>query len=1016
MGNGELMIGRKQLRPGVVVVRQREVVEDLHRFQQAERLIHVEHFTDLDERRIVRRGGDVKHTAAGRKDAQLVGVFDLDRLDVDHPPRGAVACFAAPEHLLHVSPPGEFGEEAGIVITLLEYPIVQDGLHQRQVGVHPLDLHMVEEIAQCLDDGVARTAGGDDLDDQTVIVRRNLVPFLHRADQTDVGPLGQPETGDFAGRSNEAVATVSYAHHALRVDTQLHGVALGGHLETGDGFPGRDADLLAHDVDAGDHLRHRVLHLQAGVHLHEVHLLRFAVEDELHRARADVIDIVGDGLSVAADRHLQLLGELVGGRFLDELLVVPLHGAVAHAEDARVSVPIAQQLHFHMAHRRDEFLEIDVSVAEGSAGLLAGAHELLAELGRIAHHAHTLSTAAEGRLDQHRVANLLGNGEGFAGIGHHALAAGHAADVELARGGDRIGLVAHQLHTARPRPDKIEAVPAAQQRKIRVLRKKADSRVNGIHLLLLGDADHAQAVEVAVRGRVSPQTHQAVLFAQQARRVAFHVRIGLHEHRLHTGGVGAVDQAHGGGAAGVNEHAAYRREGDVTGGQRFLLFSAEDGGRIVFALQGARYGFLDRLSGDGYGGIDLAQLFIQLGVERVLDQPLHAAFDLAEIVGQDRLSRQVTGHHPLSGEGNDGTGEVEGLDQAMGDKAGLGAAGAVAEAEAQDGQIEVFDEARDAAVQHRHGEQRPRSFLGLHAAGRDEEEDRQLVGGALDHQLAHLLSACHVEGTRLELCVADHDSHTAAEAPVSEIREARRDAHRLYLACQSPVDRLAEAREVDGVAGDQGLVDFLELGEYLIDHRPGCDRHALLLVGQQVLNQQVAVGLVQPVPEVLDADIARADFALETLFAPQRGIIRGQQMGEVVGEDAEQRLTQPREGHPLPFAHLAHQIFHIPPRYQMFQPGEKLRMVLWRGAGPGNDLYRAGGLLERLVQQVLHGGLGDLIGIPQLSGDQGQIFHQLVVEQIEQHQVLDDIGKVLPHRRHVQRLQDIDLPGRRDVR
>src|SRR2546427_9530196 len=50
--------------------------------------------------------------------------------------------------------------------------------------------------------------------------------------------------------------------------------------------PGRDADLLLHEVEVRAHLGDRVLDLDAGVHLHEIERPVF-VEQELDRAGAD---------------------------------------------------------------------------------------------------------------------------------------------------------------------------------------------------------------------------------------------------------------------------------------------------------------------------------------------------------------------------------------------------------------------------------------------------------------------------------------------------------------------------------------------------------------------------------------------------------------------------------------------------------------------------------------------------------------------------------------------------------
>ena len=51
-----------------------------------------------------------------------------------------------------------------------------------------------------------------------------------------------------------------------------------------------DADLLLDQVDAGDHLGHRVLDLDAGVHLDEV-VLAVAVDDELDRGGVGVVGL-----------------------------------------------------------------------------------------------------------------------------------------------------------------------------------------------------------------------------------------------------------------------------------------------------------------------------------------------------------------------------------------------------------------------------------------------------------------------------------------------------------------------------------------------------------------------------------------------------------------------------------------------------------------------------------------------------------------------------------------------------
>ena len=51
----------------------------------------------------------------------------------------------------------------------------------------------------------------------------------------------------------------------------------------------RHPELPLHQVEAGDHLRHRVLVLQPGVHFHEIEPA-VLLGDEFHRAGADVVN------------------------------------------------------------------------------------------------------------------------------------------------------------------------------------------------------------------------------------------------------------------------------------------------------------------------------------------------------------------------------------------------------------------------------------------------------------------------------------------------------------------------------------------------------------------------------------------------------------------------------------------------------------------------------------------------------------------------------------------------------
>ena len=91
-------------------------------------------------------------------------------------------------------------------------------------------------------------------------------------------------------------------------------------------FPGRHPELLFHQVEAGDHLGHRVLHLQPGIHLQEEELAVLA--KELHCS--------GVGVPATLSHRHRCLAHSVPYRIrqvgcrglLHKFLVAPLRRAV----------------------------------------------------------------------------------------------------------------------------------------------------------------------------------------------------------------------------------------------------------------------------------------------------------------------------------------------------------------------------------------------------------------------------------------------------------------------------------------------------------------------------------------------------------------------------------------------------------------------------------------------------------------------------------------------------------------
>ncbi len=128
-------------------------------------------------------------------------------------------------------------------------------------------------------------------------------------------------------------------------------------------FASGHPNLPFHQIQARDVFGHRVLDLQAGIHLHEEKLAA-RVQQEFHRACA----LVADGLC-GLDRRfthgLAQFGCQAGRRcFFDDLLMSALNGAVALIEVETVTMAVGKHLNLDVARSEDVFLHQHSRVAE----------------------------------------------------------------------------------------------------------------------------------------------------------------------------------------------------------------------------------------------------------------------------------------------------------------------------------------------------------------------------------------------------------------------------------------------------------------------------------------------------------------------------------------------------------------------------------------------------------------------------------------------------------------------------
>lgn len=179
-------------------------------------------------------------------------------------------------------------------------------------------------------------------------------------------------------------------------------------------FTGSNADLLGNEIDPRDLLGDRVFNLDAGVHLDEVELV--ILEQEFEGACTTIVDAPARFGTTLTDAHDIPAGDAGGRRFLDDLLVTALHRAIAFAKVDCIPETVGQDLDLDMARIFQVFLQIDVGISEKALCLRTGHVHGVDQRCFGMDDAHPASTPSTRGLDDHRVADGLGNQHDLPGV------------------------------------------------------------------------------------------------------------------------------------------------------------------------------------------------------------------------------------------------------------------------------------------------------------------------------------------------------------------------------------------------------------------------------------------------------------------------------------------------------------------------------------------------------------------------------------------------------------------------
>ena len=216
---------------------------------------------------------------------------------------------------------------------------------------------LVEPVRQLARRFLARRAMADDLGDHRIVIRGNIALGAQRG--FDAQPLGRPPAQHPARLRHEIMRRVLGAQARLDRVAGKPDIL----LPQRQPFAAGDAQLQLDEIEPGDRFGHGMLDLQARVHFHEIERAG-RIEQKFERARALVADRLDGRDRDRAHALAQLGRHRRGGRLLDQLLMAPLHRAIALAEMNRVAPAVAENLDFDMARRFDRALQHHRRVAE----------------------------------------------------------------------------------------------------------------------------------------------------------------------------------------------------------------------------------------------------------------------------------------------------------------------------------------------------------------------------------------------------------------------------------------------------------------------------------------------------------------------------------------------------------------------------------------------------------------------------------------------------------------------------
>ena len=400
----------------------------------------------------------------------------------------------------------------------------------------------------------------DQLGDHRVVMHADRIALDHPGidAHASVG-LRQVQQFEFAAARQKALFRI------LGVQAHFDGVAARRHRayrhQISELGAGGDLQLQFDQIQSGDHLGHRMLHLQSGVDLHEIEIAG-GTDDELDRAGIGVVDGLAGLDGGGAHGCAQLGGDERRGRFFDDLLIASLGRALALIEVDHLARMVAEDLDLDMARALDIALQQHPILAESAARLALAGFQCGLKFGCGSDHTHALAAAAVGRLDHQRKTHALGFAREQRGVLIFARVARHHRHAGRAHQVLGTGLAAHLAHRggAGAHPDQSGRDHGIG--KFGVLAEESEAWMDGLGTGSQRSLDDPVSAQVRIRRRRSTDP---ATFVGQAHMLRTRIGIGIDRNRGNAQmAAGALDTAGDLTAIGnqeLGEHAGVQRAG-----------------------------------------------------------------------------------------------------------------------------------------------------------------------------------------------------------------------------------------------------------------------------------------------------------------------------------------------------------------------------------------------------------------------------------------------------------------------